>query len=119
PNPLTEGGPAMADARRLLRSLPHTLRTMVETRPRETFVAACLAALLAGWLVTVFMADRLLSEIPRQTAPREPRPLTQDEIQAQIREAQEINRRILEGRAAARAYAEARAHEADSARTAR
>src|SRR5438093_11535621 len=103
----------MAEVRRTLASLASRLAERARKRPREMFLAACLAALLGAWLGTVYLADHLLSSIPEQTAPEGPRPLTQDEIQEQIREAQEINRRLLAERAAAREYVLERAREAD------
>jgi len=58
---------------------------MIRKRPWQMFFASCLVVLLASWFVTLYIADRMLSSLPEQTTPEGPRPLTQDEIAAQIR----------------------------------
>jgi TonB family protein len=74
-------------------------------RGRLLFLAACGAVLVASWWGAQRFADRLLTQIPARSAPDAPAALTAEEMQAQVRHAQELNARIRSQREAARAYA--------------
>jgi protein TonB len=60
-------------------------------RPRLSFLAGCLAILLASAWGTQRFADRLLSSLPESTMLDTPKPMSEDEIQRQIDEARRIN----------------------------
>jgi TonB family protein len=84
-------------------------------RPRLLFLAGCLVVLVGSWWGTMFFADRLMSGLPDRSAPDAPVPLSEQEIQARIRESQDLNARLRAQRAE-RAYAhdQARALAGDS-----
>ena len=73
-------------------------------RGRIVLIAACGVVLVASWWGAQRFADRLLTQIPDRTGPEGPVPLTEEEIQAQIARAQELNERIRQQRAISRAY---------------
>jgi len=74
-------------------------------RGRLVVLASCALVLVASWWGAQRFADRLLTQIPARTAPNSPTPLTAEEMQAQVRQAQELNAKIREQRESARAYA--------------
>ena len=74
-----------------LREIAADVFTTLKRRPRLTFLASCLAVLLVSAWGTQRFADRLLSSLPESTAPDSPTPMTEEEIQRQIVEAQRIN----------------------------
>lgn len=65
--------------------------TTLMRRPRLSFLAGCLAILLASAWGTQRFADRLLSSLPESTLLDAPTPMTEAEIQRQIDEARRIN----------------------------
>ena len=81
----------MGDARSRLKEIADDVFTSLKRRPRLTFLAACLFVLLLSAWGTQRFADRLLSQIPESDAPDSPTPMTEEEIQRQIAEAQRIN----------------------------
>ena len=74
-------------------------------RGRLVVLGSCALVLVASWWGAQRFADRLLTQIPAHTEPESPTPLTAEEMQAQVREAQELNAKIREQRESARAYA--------------
>ncbi len=79
--------------------------TTLKRRPRVVFLGACLVVALIAWWGTQFFADRLMSSLPDKSGPIAPLPMTEQEIQEQIRTAQDLNERLRAQRAADRAYA--------------
>ena len=73
-------------------------------RGRLLVLGSCALVLVASWWGAQRFADRLLTSIPAHTGPESPTPLTAEEMQAQVRQAQELNAKIREQREAARAY---------------
>jgi TonB family protein len=65
--------------------------TTLKRRPRLTFLGSCLLVLVISAWGTQRFADRLLSSLPANSAPDAPTPMTEEEIQRQIVEAQRIN----------------------------
>ena len=76
-------------------------------RPRVALLSGCLAVLLGSWWGTMYFADRLVSTLPDRSGPLAPLPLTPEEIEQQIRQAQQLNDELRAQRAAARAYTSA------------
>ena len=74
-------------------------------RSRLVFLAACGTVLVVSWWGAQRFADHLLTQIPARSGPQSPVPLTAQEMQDQVRQAQELNARIRTQREAARAYA--------------
>jgi len=74
-------------------------------RGRLLFLGSCALVLVASWWGAQRFADRLLTQIPLRSGPDSPAPLTADELQEQVRQAQELNAKIRAQREAARAYA--------------
>ncbi len=73
-------------------------------RSRLLVLGACALVLAASWWGAQRFADRLLTQIPSHTGPESPTPLTAEEMQDQVRQAQELNAKIREQREVARAY---------------
>lgn len=73
-------------------------------RGRLVVMGSCALVLVASWWGAQRFADRLLTQIPAHDAPASPTPLTAEEMQEQVRQAQELNAKIREQREAARAY---------------
>lgn len=73
-------------------------------RGRLLVLGSCALVLVASWWGAQRFADHLLTSIPAHTGPESPTPLTAEEMQAQVRQAQELNAKIREQREAARAY---------------
>ena len=73
-------------------------------RGRLLGLGACALVLVVSWWGAQRFADRLLTQIPTHTGPDAPTPLTAEERQDQVRQAQELNAKIREQREAARAY---------------
>ncbi len=80
-------------------------------RGRLLVLGSCALVLVASWWGAQRFADRLLTSIPAHTEPESPTPLTAEEMQAQVRQAQELNAKIREQREAARAYSAGEAGE--------
>ena len=74
-----------------LKEIADDVFTTLKRRPRLTFLAACLLVLIVSAWGTQRFADRLLSQLPASTTPDSPTPMTEEEIQRQIAEAQRIN----------------------------
>ncbi len=73
-------------------------------RGRLVVLGSCAAVLLVSWWGAQRFADRLMTQIPARSGPEGPTPLTAEEMQNQVRQAQELNAKIREQREAARAY---------------
>jgi TonB family protein len=95
------------DRTRLSEIVEATVSTL-SRRGRLVLIAACGAVLVVSWWGAQRFADRLLTQIPTRSGPEGPVPLTETEMQEQIRQAQELNVRIRNQRDAARAYAQGR-----------
>src|SRR5262245_30648550 len=74
-----------------LKEITDDVFSTLKRRPRLTFLAACLLVLLVSAWGTQRFADRLLSSLPANETPDSPTPMTQEEIQRQVAEAQRIN----------------------------
>lgn len=74
-------------------------------RGRLVVIGSCAVVLVASWWGAQRFADRLLTQIPSRTAPDAPTPLTAEEMQEQVRVAQELNAKLRAQRDAERAYA--------------
>ena len=74
-----------------LKEIADDVVTTLKRRPRLTFLASCLLVLLISAWGTQRFADRLLSSLPSSTTLDAPTPMTEEEIQRQIAEAQRIN----------------------------
>ena len=98
-----------------LKEIADDVYTTLKRRPRLTFLASCLLVLLISAWGTQRFADRLLSSLPSSTTLDAPTPMTEEEIQRQIAEAQRINDELRANRQAP-AYAMQRLD--DSMRTA-
>jgi TonB family protein len=85
--------------------------TTLKKRPRLVFLGACLLVVAISFIGTQFFADRLLSSLPDKKGPIAPLPMTEQEIQDQVRTAQELNEQLRSQRAAERAYAMQQAQE--------
>lgn len=105
----------MGDAGARLKEIADDVFRTLKRRPRLTFLGACLLVLVVSAWGTQRFADRLLSQIPASNAPDSPTPMTEEEIQRQIAEAQRINDELRAHRQAP-AYAMQRLE--DSLRTA-
>ena len=74
-----------------LKEIADDVFTTLKRRPRLTFLASCLLVLLISAWGTQRFADRLLSSLPASNTLDSPTPMTEEEIQRQIAEAQRIN----------------------------
>ena len=81
----------MGDAGARFKEIADDVFTTLKRRPRLTFLGACLLVLVVSAWGTQRFADRLLSQLPASTTPDSPTPMTEEEIQRQIAEAQRIN----------------------------
>lgn len=88
---------------RLSEVVASTVNALAD-RGRLVVLASCVIVLVVSWWGAQRFADRLLTQIPARSGPDSPTPLTAEEMQEQVREAQELNARIREQREAARAY---------------
>jgi protein TonB len=94
----------MADRGRDWREAVGSAIAALRRRPRAVFLASCLSVLLGSWWGTMFFADRLVTDLPDRSGPLSPLPLTEQEIEQQVRRAQQLNDELRAQRAAARAY---------------
>jgi len=74
-----------------LKEIADDIWSTLQRRPRLTFLGSCLLVLVISAWGTQRFADRLLSSLPATSAPDAPTPMTEEEIQRQIVEAQRIN----------------------------
>ena len=74
-----------------LKEIADDVWTTLKRRPRLTFLGSCLLVLVISAWGTQRFADRLLSSRPASSAPDSPTPMSEEEIQRQIAEAQRIN----------------------------
>ena len=74
-----------------LKEIADDVWSTLQRRPRLTFLGSCLLVLVISAWGTQRFADRLLSSLPATSAPDAPTPMTEEEIQRQIVEAQRIN----------------------------
>jgi len=81
----------MGEGSRRLKEIAADAYESLKRRPRLAFLAGCLAILLASAWATQRFADHLLSSLPQSSSPDAPTPMTEEEIQRQIAEAQRIN----------------------------
>ena len=74
-----------------LKEIADDVWTTLKRRPRLTFLGSCLLVLVVSAWGTQRFADRLLSSLPASSTLDSPTPMTEEEIQRQIVEAQRIN----------------------------
>jgi protein TonB len=74
-----------------LKEIADDVFATLKRRPRLTFLGSCLLVLLISAWGTQRFADRLLSSLPASSTLDSPTPMTEEEIQRQIAEAQRIN----------------------------
>jgi protein TonB len=74
-----------------LKEIADDVWTTLKRRPRLTFLGSCLIVLVISAWGTQRFADSLLSSLPASSVPDSPTPMTEEEIQRQIVEAQRIN----------------------------
>ena len=74
-----------------LKEIADDVWTTLKRRPRLTFLGSCLLVLVISAWATQRFADRLLSSLPASSTLDAPTPMTEEEIQRQIVEAQRIN----------------------------
>ena len=74
-----------------LKEIADDVWSTLKRRPRLTFLGSCLLVLVISAWGTQRFADRLLSSLPASSAPDSPTPMSEEEIQRQIAEAQRIN----------------------------
>lgn len=87
-----------------LSEIANDALTTLKSRPRFTILAACLAVLLASAWGTQRFADGLLSSIPSANGPDSPAPMTEEQIQSEILQAQRINDELRANRGAETYY---------------
>lgn len=96
----------MGDRSGRWREIAGSTIAALRKRPRAMFLGGCFVVLAGSWWGTMFFADRLVSTLPDRSGPLSPLPMTSQEIEEQVRRAQEINDQLRAQRAAARAYSQ-------------
>jgi TonB family protein len=74
-------------------------------RGRILYLVACLGVFALAWWGTTYFANRMFAGLPVRDVPEGPVPLTPAQIEASVRETQDLNAKLREQKAAQRAFA--------------